>query len=313
MVRRREIKARLISALPALLALVAGAGVSVAVAAGGSTRLGQTTTAPVYGAEAPVVQLTTTPGTPSYTTPRGVLTSWSYHSSADTPAGTVRLELFRMVASPGVYEAVAASDAKTLEPNSAYGFPERIPVKRGWVLGLDPSDDAEVGITVPMSTGDQMFQFTGDVPVGSTATATGPIPTYRVNVAATIEPDADRDHYGDRSQDRCPTQAATHRRCSNRFSLGRLRRDRGNGTASIAVKLPGPGRVSVRGAGLVHRARVVHRLSAGVTAELPIKAKGSTRQLLDRRGRARVKVRITYVPTAGSPRTKLKALSLIKG
>ena len=100
-------------------------------------------------------------------------------------------------------------------------------MKRGQAPGRDPSDDAEIGINVPMSNHDQMFQFTGEVPVGSTATATGPFPTYRVNVAATVEPDADRDRYGDRSQDGCPAQAATHRRCSNRFSLGRLSGTRG--------------------------------------------------------------------------------------
>ncbi len=304
MIYRPKIKARLIRAIPALLALAAGAGVSVAVASGGSTLLGQTTTAPVYGAEAPVVQLSTTPGTNPYTTPRGVLTSWRYHSSPDTPAGTVRLELFHRVAPPGVYEAVATSDAETLEPDSGYRFPVRIPVKRGWALGLDPSDDAEVGINVPMSNGDQMFQFTGDVPVGSTATATGPFPTYRVNVAATVEPDADRDRYGDRSQDGCPTQAATHRRCSNRFSLGRLKRDKGDGTVAISVTAPGPGKVSLRGKGVIGRGRAIHRISPATTVTLLVKAKGSARHRLERKGRVSVRTRITYKPAGGRPRTK---------
>ena len=248
MIRRREIAARLIKPLPPLLAIAAGLGVAVAVAAGGSTKLGQTTTAPVYGAEAPVVQFSTTPGSEPYTTPAGILTRWRYHSSPDTPAGTLRLELFEPRPGPGVYEAVAASDTKTLEPDSAFSFRERIAVERGWVLGLDPGADAEVGITVPAAT-DQIFQFSGDVPVGETSTATGPFPTYRVNVAATVEPDADGDEYGDRSQDGCPTQAATHRACSNRFGLGPLRRNRGNGTARLVVSVPGPGRISLHGKG----------------------------------------------------------------
>ena len=161
-----------------LLALSAGAGVSVAVASAGSTELGQTTTAPVYGAYAPVVQLSTTPGTKSYTTPAGVLTSWRYHSSSDTPAGTVRLELFKPGVGDGVYKAVAASDTKTLAPDTAYESDERIPVKRGYVLGLDPDVDAEVAISVPSGANDQIYQFGGDVAVGDTATATGPFPMY---------------------------------------------------------------------------------------------------------------------------------------
>jgi hypothetical protein len=58
-----------------------------------------------------------------------------------------------------------------------------------------------------------MFQFSGDVAVGETRTATGPFPNYRVNVSATIEPDADRDGYGDETQDRCPTDPSTQGPC----------------------------------------------------------------------------------------------------
>ena len=87
---RRDDRDRLIKPVPALLALALGAGAGVAVAGTGSTELGDTTSTPTYGAEAPVVQFSTTPGSSSYTTPDGVLTSWRYHSSADSPAGSIR-------------------------------------------------------------------------------------------------------------------------------------------------------------------------------------------------------------------------------
>jgi hypothetical protein len=202
----------LIRPLPGLLALVVGVGAGVAVASTRSTELGDTTSMPTYGAEAPVVQFSTTPGSKPYTTPAGVLTSWRYHSSADSPAGSVRLELFKPLAGDGVYEGVAASETKPLEPGTAYEFSERLPVEQGWVLGLDPGADAEVAIAVS-SGSDQMFQFSSDVPVGATRTATGPFGGYRVNVSATIEPDADGDGYGDETQDRCPTDAATQGPC----------------------------------------------------------------------------------------------------
>jgi hypothetical protein len=196
-----------------LVALAVGVGSGVAIAGTGSTELGDTTTAPVYRAYAPVVQFSTTPGTRSYATPQGVLTSWRYHSGPDSPPGSVRLELFKAGAEDGVYEAVAASETKTLAPDTAYEFSERIPVEQGYVLGLDPDLDAAVAITVPSAPGDQMYQFSGDVPVGQTQTATGPFQDYRVNVAATIEPDADRDGYGDETQDQCPTDASTQGPC----------------------------------------------------------------------------------------------------
>lgn len=210
---RRDGRSRLVGPLAVLLAIAAGVGTAVAVASTSSTELGDTTSAPVYRAYAPVVQLSTTPGTRSYTTPDGVLTSWRYHSHADSPSGSVRLELFKPGVGDGVYEAVAASEPRTLAPDRSYEFAERIPVERGYVLGLDPDLDAAVAITVPSATGDQIYQFSGDVQVGETRTATGPFPTYRVNVSATVEPDADDDGYGDESQDRCPSDASTQGPC----------------------------------------------------------------------------------------------------
>jgi hypothetical protein len=196
-----------------MLALAAGVGTGVAVAGTDSTELGDTTSAPTYGVETPVVQFATTPGTKSYTTPHGVLTSWRYHSSADAAAGTVRLELFRPTGAPNTYEAVAASGTKTLAPNTPYEFFERIPVEPGYILGLDPGLDAEVAITVPLPSEDKIRQFSSELQVGESGVATTPSGTYRVNVAATVEPDADRDEYGDKTQDQCPSDASRQGPC----------------------------------------------------------------------------------------------------
>jgi hypothetical protein len=175
---------------------------------------------PTYQAYAPVVQFSTAPGSRPYTTPKGVLTSWRYHSKSDPdPNGqSVRLELFKPVGEPGRYQAVAESASKTLTSGTGYEFFERIPVEEGWVLGLDPDSDAAVGITVPISPQDKMYQFGSDVPVGSTASATGPFGDYRVNVSATVEADADGDGYGDESQDQCPTDATTQAPCPDKVA-----------------------------------------------------------------------------------------------
>jgi len=165
-----------------------------------------------------VVQFSTTPGSRPYTTPKGILTSWRYHSKtgADPDGQNVRLELFKPVGEPGRYEAVAESAQKDLTSDTAYEFSERIPVQEGWVLGLNPGSDAAVGITVPVTPSNQMYQFGMDVPVGSTASATGPFADYRVNVSATVEPDADGDGFGDESQDQCPTDATTQGACPDK-------------------------------------------------------------------------------------------------
>jgi hypothetical protein len=316
--RRKGNAVRLIKLVPSLLALAAGVGVAVAVAAAGSTELGGTTTAPVTVLNAPVVQLSTTPGTSSYTTPDGVLTSWRYHSG---PAvGSLRLVLFRPGAAAHAYQAMASTDTKTLAPNTGYEFNERIPVKQGYVLGLAPSGAYSA---IPAGSSDQIDAFSADVPVGDTRTATTAFPAVRENVAATIEPDADGDGFGDKSQDGCPTQAATHGDCSNRFSFGRLKHKPKNGTATLPVTVPGPGTLTLSGKGIVKQrvARVVsstqkadRAVSAAGTVKLLIKAKGKgkARRKLESEGKVRVKVKVTYTPTDGKPRKKNPKVKLTK-
>jgi hypothetical protein len=317
---RKNNPARLIKPLLGLLAMAAGVGVAVALAAPASTELGGTTDSPVYTAYAPIVQDATTPGTSSYTTPNGVLTSWRYHSASTIdPGSTVRLELFRRAGAAHVWEAVAASDAKTLAPSTGYEFKERIPVKQGYVLGLDPDSAGMAGTAVGIDAGasDVLDQFGSDVQVGQTATGTGPLPPYRVNASATIEPDADGDGYGDVSQDKCPTQAATHGDCSNSFSFGKLKRNRDRGTATLPVTLPGAGKLSLSGKGVVKQPRVARAsadraVSAAGTVKLLIKAKGKAKRKLKSKGKVRVKVRVTYTPTDGTPNTKKPKVKLIK-
>ena len=132
--------------MPALLALAAGFGLSVAIAWGTSTEVGQTTATPNFGVQTPVVAASTVPGTPSYETPDGVLTRWRFHSSADPAAGAVRLKIFRHTGTGLTYEVLAESSLKTLAPDTAYEFNERIPVSKGNLLGLTAVADAEVGI-----------------------------------------------------------------------------------------------------------------------------------------------------------------------
>ena len=313
--RRKDNAARLIKPLLALLAPAAGIGAAVAIAAAGSsTELGGTTDAPVTVFGRPVLQLSTTPGSSSYTTPDGVLTSWRYHSGP-TAAG-LRLVLFTHENTPHVYKAVASTDTKATAPNTGYEFNERIPVKQGYILGLSPSNDY---IGIPAASGDVVDFFTFDVPVGDTSTATATGPALRVNVAATIEPDADNDGFGDKSQDRCPTQAATHDACSNKFSFGRLKHKRSRGTATLPVTVPGAGTLSVGGKGVVGKrlARALkapagRAVSAAGTVKLLIKAKGKAKRKLNSKGKVVVKAKVTYTPTDGAPNSKTPKVKLTK-
>lgn len=94
---------------------------------------------------------------------------------------------------------------------------------------------------------------------------------------------------------------------SNRFRFGKLKRQPAKGTATLAVAVPGAGRLTLRGAGLVRR-----QVSAGgpQTVKLLIKAKGSKAAKLRRNGKVAVRPLLTFIPAGGSARQQPRPLVL---
>jgi len=95
----------------------------------------------------------------------------------------------------------------------------------------------------------------------------------------------------------------------NLFAFRELKLDRSRGTASLGVKVPGPGRLRLRGKGV--KSVQKHPEAAGIIS-LPIRPRHGTRRVLNREGRARVQVGVTYEPTNGGPHTKTKRIELRK-
>lgn len=93
---------------------------------------------------------------------------------------------------------------------------------------------------------------------------------------------------------------------SNKFSFGKPRLNRKLGTAKLPVNVPGPGTLLLTGKDVVE-----HELtpSAAGTVNMPVKAKGGRRQLLST-GRLGVKLKVTFVPTGGTARSKSRTLVL---
>ena len=197
--------------IPALLALVAGLALSVAIAAASSTQVGETTTAPVGDVGFPVVPVSTVAGTPSYETPDGVLTKWRFHSSNDGTPGKIKLKIFRATGNPSQYKIVADSSLKDLDADKSYEFDERMSVQKGDLLGLLGQSMADIMIDTPGQPGNVVGAFNGfDIAPGNSDTTTFAMPNRRVSVAATVESDADKDGYGDDTQDQCPTDPKIH-------------------------------------------------------------------------------------------------------
>jgi CSLREA domain-containing protein len=96
---------------------------------------------------------------------------------------------------------------------------------------------------------------------------------------------------------------------SNNFTFGKLKLNRRRGIAFLFVRVPGAGRVVLRGPKV---RRVVRNPRGAARVRLPIRARPKVRRRLLRTGRIRTRVRVTYRPTGGTPRTKTRRVRLIK-
>ena len=105
----------------------------------------------------------------------------------------------------------------------------------------------------------------------------------------------------------CPGPAPIAEPPSSRFKFGKLTRKPVKGTVLLRVRVPGPGKVSLRGKGLVRRQASTAR--AG-TVRLLIKAKGAKARELRRTGRVRVRPLVTFTPSGGGPRQMPRPLVL---
>jgi hypothetical protein len=218
------------------------------------------------------------------------VTSWSTFASSD-PGQSFALKVFRQNA--GMNYAVVGHDGPhDLTSGVLNRFTASVTAKPGDVLGLNsgpnPADDACNFIPAPgmdaalLRQGDLADGQSGDF---GTSTPTG----WHVNITATATP-------------------------TSQFSFGALTRNRRKGTATLAVNLPNPGEFVLSGKGLrsASGARAAVVASGPGTVSVLIKAKGKKLSKLNQTGKAKVKVRFTFTPTGGDPRTESRKLKLKK-
>jgi hypothetical protein len=199
-----------------LTILVAAALMTAAPGAGAATKLGQTFV-PTYANSctgAPDWESLQTSGVsgPSSQAPSaGVLTSWSFEAGSQTTVLTMRV--FRPTATPNQFQTIAdGSDLQTIAPASgAHTFPTRIPVQAGDFVGIR-STTGECAAVTGVSGDKGAFHVGTATNVGGFGTFT-PNSTVIYDISALLEPDADRDGYGDETQDQCPTNASTQGPC----------------------------------------------------------------------------------------------------
>ncbi len=163
----------------------------------------------------------------------GVITSMRTVIGPGGSPTTIRFKVARAGAAANTWRAVGSSAAIPVSENTVVQRNLRIPTRAGDVLGIYVG-----GSTCyrPASTDHEMTQTSGDLP--GTDTPMSPIPGYQIPIEGTWEPDADRDRYGDRTQDTCPTDPTTQRACATsrpRTSIRGISVAR-NGTVRVAFR-----------------------------------------------------------------------------
>ena len=218
-------------------------------AAGAAVSLGQTG-APTRGcgSGAYLIQ-SATDGPPSYAVPSGpygVITSWSFQGfRAGAGPGTGRLFVWRPTAAPNQFIYVDSTRPEIFAGGVVRTFATRLPVQVGDILGMVAPEPCLLGLP-GQPAGDQVrFFLTPNEPVkGSRQTTTGVLSAERILIAASVEPDSDRDGFGDETQDRCPTSAATQDPCTCKDNLPTI-----VGTSGNDVRKGTPGRDVMVGLG----------------------------------------------------------------
>jgi RTX calcium-binding nonapeptide repeat (4 copies) len=187
-------------------------------AAGAAVSLGQTAT-PIRGCgSGAYLMQSATAADPRYAVPSGpygVITSWRFQGySMGAGPGTGRLFVWRPTAAPNQFIYVDSTRPEIFVGGMVRTFATRLPVQVGDILGMVAPEPCLLGLP-GQPAGDEVRYFLSatEPPKGSTQTTTGLLPAERILIAANVEPDSDRDGFGDETQDQCPTNATTQGPC----------------------------------------------------------------------------------------------------
>jgi hypothetical protein len=247
----------------------------------------------------------------------GVITSWSARSKTFSDQ-TVKLMVFRddgsnqfsVVAKDSVTRTLGSvADALNtftntripIEANQRIGVYLPAGSTEGCVFGTGNSGDT-AGFSLPFGVGEPAE----GVPLDFTGADSG----VRVNAHAVVEPDTDRDVFGDESQDRCVGTPGTANGCPSTVTIGKIKQ-KGVKKVKVTVAVPGAGTLELRSAA----AKTLKPKLSAITKQkltLGLKLTESARAKLIDAGTLKVKVRAVYTPPGGTPgsaqkRKKLKS------
>jgi hypothetical protein len=95
----------------------------------------------------------------------------------------------------------------------------------------------------------------------------------------------------------------------NHFTIGKLKRNRKKGTATLTIEIPEPGAIVASGKG-IKKATV--RAAKGGSVKVPLKAVGGSLKRLKAKGKLKVRLKIAYSPVGGDTSTQHHGVTLQK-
>lgn len=162
-------------------------------------------TSPFCKANDVYLQASSATGQPSYVVPApgGTITAWSEVPLSGK--GAERLLVAAPAASAGQYKVLALSPEESVSGTEAQSFPVKIQVQAGDILGLQTLSHSELNCQFHGFGGDLVEVIPGEhgegQPLTSESKPTEPEPEERLNLTATMQPDA------------CPTDPSTDESC----------------------------------------------------------------------------------------------------
>jgi hypothetical protein len=248
----------------------------------------------------------------------GVITSWRAMSKAGA-GQTVKLMVFRDDGAENFSVVAKDSVVRTLSNvddtlNTFAGT--RIPIEANQRIGIYQPAGSTEACEFPTAVDADAAGYSEPFGVGEPGENvpfdySGEDNQKRVNAQAVVEPDTDRDVFGDESQDQCVGTPGTASGCPSTVEIDKLKQ-KGEKKVKVTATVPGAGTLTVGSASdpsLASAAKkktlkaVTQTITSTQTEQvvLTLKLTKSAVAKLHRTDKLKVKVKAVYTPTGGPP------------
>jgi hypothetical protein len=223
--------------------------------------------------------------------------------------GTVRLRVLRP-SGGGTFSVVRSGTAQsigTVFDEVLRPFDTRVPISQGDRIGIDADFSARL-TTVAGATIAYWAPIKSESDPASAPTALGGS-NHALAFNADIEPDADRDGFGNETQDQCVGTPGPFNGCPNTVTVDNARQKGTKPKVQVTATVPGAGTLKAGSPGdpmLASAAAVALKpVTQTITSTnshrvtLTLKLTKSARNKLADRGKLRRKVKVVYTPNGG--------------